>query len=373
MPWLKRNLLLVIGGVVALGLLGFAGYFFYSKLQLEDAVKGQLDDQTKELERLMKLDPHPGTEKVNNIEAARKQEQDLQAFLAQAQKVFCKPDYPKGLGGGQFRLLLDNTLDDLRRSADRAGVKLPQDYGFTFSGQKTLMAFDQPTIEPLAMALMDIRNVAKILFEARVLSLDGIRRTGIATQDVPNPNTGISEFWNRKPQTNDLDISTPYEFTFRCFTPELAAVLEGLYRSTNFYIVKNVATDTTLAAGTEPDPNAEGGGTGMTPSSMQQMMMMMRYGGRMGGRTMMQPQMIAPVAPPPGSRGLPVLVDEKPFRTILWVDVVRLRDPNEAKAAKAAKPRRSVEPADPNAPPADPNAPAADTNAVPATPDEPGK
>ncbi len=368
MPWLKRNLLLVAGGVVALGLLGVACFFFYSKIQLETAISGQLEDQTRELDRLMKLDPHPGTEKVNNIEAARKQEQELQAFLARAQKGFSKADYPKGLGGGQFRLLLDNTLDDLRRAADKAGVKLPQDYGFTFSGQKTLMAFDQATIEPLAMALTDIRNICKVLFEARVLSLDGVRRTGIAAQDTPNPNTGISEFWNRKPFTNDLAISTPYEFTFRCFTPELAAVLEGLYKNTNFFVVKNVATDTTIAATTEAEPGAEGGAAPvMAPGMNSQMMMyMMRYGRMPGGRGMTPPPM-APVAPPPpGPRGLPVMVDEKPFRTILWVDVVRLREPGEAKASKAAKPRKSAEPADPNAPPADPNA-------APATPGEPGK
>ncbi len=296
MPWLKRNLLLVIGAVVALGLLGVAGFFFYSKVQLETTITSQLDDQTKELERLVRLDPHPGTEKVNNIEAARKQEQELQAFLTEAQKVFCKPDYPKGLSGGQFRLLLDNTLDELRRSADRAGVKLPQDYGFTFSGQRTLMAFDQPTIEPLAMMLMDIRNVCKILFEARVLSLDGIRRPGVASQDVANSNTGISEYWTRKGVTNDLSISTPYEFTFRCFTPELATVLEALYRSTNFFIVKNVATDTTIATGTEADANADSQAVpGMMPGmGSQAMMYMMRYG-RRGG--MMPPPMA--VGPPP--------------------------------------------------------------------------
>jgi len=346
MPWLKRNLLLVVVAALGVGSLGFAGYFLYAKVRLEQDVTEKLQNQTKELEDLTHQKPHPGNEKVNNIKAAEDQDKELRRFLAEARQAFKLPDYPKGLDSGQFKLLLDNSLDDLQRAAARAKVKVPPQYTFTFSAQKPLMAFEPETIEPLARMLTDIRAICHIIFDAKVLALDGIRRVAVATQDTPGSSSGPPEFWNRKPATNDLAITVPYEITFHAFTPELAAVLQGLYSCPQCFIVKNVAVDpapsTLLEKQAQPEqqvmPMLSMGGPGRG-MSLYQYLTMMRY----GGRYMRQmPPIEQPAVPQPGpgpAVGVKPVLDERPFRVIMWVDVVRLKEPGESAEPKGPKSR----------------------------------
>jgi hypothetical protein len=343
MPWLKRNLLLAVGGVLGAGLLGFAGYFLYARIRLEQQVTEKLQTQTRELEDLTKQKPHPGNEKVNNIKLAEDQERELQRFLAEARQTFVLPDYPKGLDSGQFKLLLDNTVDELQRAAARAKVKIPPQYAFTFAAEKPLMAFEPETIEPLARMLTDIRAICHVIFDAKVLALDGIRRAPVATLDTPGTSGGPAEFWNRKPATNDLAITVPYELTFHAFTPELAAVLEGLYKCPQCFLVKNVVVDTAPSSLLEKQPEepempmlpmTRAGGS----MDFYRMLMLMRYG---RGRYMPQmPPVERPAAPPPGpgpGGGVRTVLDEKPFRVIMWVDVVRLKAPGESAPPKAPK------------------------------------
>jgi hypothetical protein len=356
MPWLKKNLLPAVGGLVAAGLLGFAGYFLYSRIRLEKDVSEQLAGQTSELEGLVSQNPSPGNEKVDNIKTAREQEQDLQKFLVEARPKFTPVAYPTGLSGGEFKLLLDTTIDELQRAAAPAGVKLPEDYAFSFAPEKPMVAFEPQHIEPLTVMLMDIRNVCLAIFEARVLTLDGIRRPAVTPQDTPNPS-GQSDFWGKKPATNDLSVSTPYEFTFHCFTAELGKVLEGLYRSPHCYIVKNIVVDQVPSTLLEKEAGQAGEMaplpmTGM-PAGMNyyQMMMMMRYR-RFPRYGPAPPPMEQPGIPPPGlgpPGGMTPMVDEKPFRAVMWVEGLRLKEPKATQTAGTGGQRgqRSAPPAEP--------------------------
>jgi len=339
MPWLKRNLLLVAGGVVALALLGFAGYFLWAKIQAESEVTDQLTAQTDELQRLKDLNPHPGNEKVNNIEAAKKQEQQLQEFLAQAKTTFAPLNYPTGLDSGQFRLLLDTTIDELQRAAAASGVKIQPQYAFTFGDQKRQMNFDSAVLPSLVMALIDIREVSHILFRSKVLTLDGIRRVAVSSQDTPGLTPGATDYWSKKPFTNDWAISTPYEFTFHCFTAELAAVLEGLYSHPHCFIVKNLVVDTAPTQLLEKEPTQIMPAAPMAMAPGMDFRMMMRYGLLRGPYGMAQPQVAAPPTPAPTARGgLTPMLDEKPFRVIMWVDSLRLKEIEETKPVSAPTP-----------------------------------
>jgi len=336
MAWLKKNLLLVISGAVALILLGAAGFFLYLQISKERDVTDKLSAQSTELDRLTKIDPQPTPA---NIDVIRGREKDLLAFVAEARKSFVPLSYPSNLDSGQFKLLLDTAIDELRRAADQAGVKISPGYAFTFSGQKSMVSFEANTIRPMAMALADIRELCSTLFGAKVLALDNIRRISVAAGDTPGPNPGQSEYWTRKISTNDLAYLVPYEFTFHSFTSELGAVLQTLARSPHCFIVKSVVVDTTpspLLVATNADTATP------TPAPLAGGMnaaMMARYGlGRYRGA----PQPVvpdAPVGPTPVRRnGQEILLEEKPFRVVMWIDVVRLRDPNEGAAAKGVKP-----------------------------------
>ncbi len=352
MSWLKKNLYLVIGGVVALGLLGFGGYFLYAKIAQENEVTDSLKTQTEQMEAVSKKEPQPGNAKVNNIEMAKNQEQELQAFLSRARKTFVSVPSPANLDSGQFKILLETTVDQLRRAAGSAGVKLPSDYVFTFVAEKPLMTVEAGSVQPLTQSLLTIQEVCQVLFSARVLALDGIRRIAITAQDTPSPTPGQSDYWNRKPETNDLAIITPYEFTFHCFTAELASVMQGLATNRYCFIVRNMMVDTGTSTVLDTNATATGEAPVVPSAAMQQYQMMMRYGGRYGGR---MPQM---AMPPPETMGTPgnpapikrngmtVVLNEKPFRVVLRVDAVRMLEGSEGKAgakpAKAARPARGA-------------------------------
>ena len=69
MDWIKRNLYFLIGGLVALVLMGLAGYYLYSEWQVNNEIYTKLEEQYAELKRLNEQQkPHPGSDKVNNID-----------------------------------------------------------------------------------------------------------------------------------------------------------------------------------------------------------------------------------------------------------------------------------------------------------------
>lgn len=344
MDWIKKNLFLVVGSVVALALLGLAGFFLYSKYILESEVSANLQAQTEELDRLSRLRPHPGDRKVDNIKAAKDQDLELQQFAKQLRETFVPINSPTNLASGELKLLLDSALDDLQRSAQRAGVKTPANFAFGFSSQRTQVSFDQNVIKPLTFAIEEIRAMSKVLFDARILTLDSIRRVPIGSTDGGamaslSAAMGPGDTWPKKPSTNSLAILTPYEFTFHCFTPELASVLQGLAQNPHGFLIKNVQVDTVPSSLLETNsldspamPTPMLGMGGMNPA------MMARYGiGRYGGRPMAPPPEEATQTGPTPTRrgGLNIMLEEKPFRVVMWVDVLRLLDPNEAQPSRS--------------------------------------
>jgi hypothetical protein len=216
---------------------------------------------------------------------------------------------------------------------------------FTFANQKPLMAFDADTIEPLAMMLTDIKAICRIVFDAKVLTLDGIRRVAVATQDTPPATGGTGDYWYRKPATNDLATTVPYEFTFHSFTPELAAVIEGLYRCPQCFMVKNVVVDTAPSSLMEKQAEQQAAPMLPGPGGGMDLYRMLMMGGRYRSRYMPPPPPAEqPTAATPGpgpGGGMRTVLDEHPFRVIMWVDVVRLKEPGASAAPKAPK-RRSA-------------------------------
>ncbi|MBI4326498.1 MAG: hypothetical protein HY674_14715, partial [Chloroflexi bacterium] len=112
MPWLKRNLFLVLGGLIALGLLAFALYFLMGKSKADAAVTEELDGQIAAFKELVNRPVHPGTEKVNNIQAARQDLKRLHGFTADLRKHFVPSPLPEKLNSQAFRSYLDNTISE---------------------------------------------------------------------------------------------------------------------------------------------------------------------------------------------------------------------------------------------------------------------
>ena len=121
MAWLKRHLLLAIGGLIALALLGTGTWYLLGNITRNDEVAKDLDDQKHRLEELFARDPFPHR---TNIDAAKREIARMQSVIAQARQSFTPVPYTNATGL-EFKKLLDNTVDELQKKAEKSSVTLP--------------------------------------------------------------------------------------------------------------------------------------------------------------------------------------------------------------------------------------------------------
>lgn len=363
MPWLKRNLVLIIGVAVALALMGLAGFYSFNAMGKNRAIEEQLTQLTDEFQQLVnpKGKPDPGDEKVNNIAIAREQHERLKEILQLTRSQFGTLPYPTNVNAGEFKLLLENTIQDLTRMATNAGVKLPPRFNFTFNAQRTIMNPDKPDL--LAPMVLDVGVICDILFKAKIHELLSMRRAAVSADDTPSSG----EFLPNKLATNDLAVVVPYEVAFRGFSSELAAVVRGFYSVPQCFVIKNITVEKgeIPVTGQETSPVMPGPYSGMNPYTMMMMMNRYRSGGEMmrgnpyamrgmmnpyGSPYGMMPPMVAPTPAPAAAPQKPGL-DENPLKITIFVQLYRLKPP-EAKGARPAR-RAPVVPTTDAAPPAE--------------------
>lgn len=356
MPWLKRNLFLVVGGAVALALLGFAGFFLYAKIQKNREVTEQLDAQTQELMRLATRNPHPGTDQLDNITAAQKEAEKLQLFVGKVKQFFPptleESQLPEFERPREFRARLDRTIAELQRGAETSGVDLPvTNYLFTFAPQKSSVTYANNVILPLTAQLLEIKALCEILYNAKVVAIQNLKRSSVATEDQ-----GFTDYMTNKPVTNQYAIASPYEVTFTGFSEELANVLEGIVKSPTCFVVKSLTIEhadsapgmydqTTMPYEQSPYPNPYGYNQGLESrygmgissryggaGGSSRYGMSSRYGGAPGGG--MDPSLAqryglsTPAVPQPGTArrsASGMLLEEKLLRITLSLDAVKLK------------------------------------------------
>lgn len=323
MAWVKRNLGLVIGGVIALALLGVAGFYLWSNYQQDQEVTAKLDETTDKFKSLLNRPLQPGGEgaKVNNIQLLKDENARMDRFLQDVRARFGKREIPTNISNRDFRAMLDNTIHDLQRSADSLGITVPgkKDYWFTFAPQKTAVEFKN--VEMLTHELMDVKDLCDILFSAKVSDIVGIKRVPASSEDNNQTDFMPSD---KKATTNEFAIITPYELRFQGFSSELARVLDRFTAAKRCFVVRSVAVD-----------KAPTGEAGETPQPLMNPMMS-RYGGRYGMPTP------PPTAAPRPQRPANVLLDENKLLMVLQVDAVRLKEAAAPKAAPKAPAKQQV-------------------------------
>ncbi len=331
MPWIKRNLLFVAVGVVALLLMGFAGFFLFKNIRQDSTVTEELNQQIFELRRIYEQPAHPGTDTVDNLGAAKKEQKRLNEFLADARKLFVPvPTYEKTNDKG-FNNLLLNTIYELQTGASNSGVILPPQYAFTFSAQSGKLTFTAGSIEPWTAQLSEIKAICQILYNSKINALEGLRRVPVSLDDP----SGTPDYLPTVIVTNDVSIVTPYEATFRCFSRELGSVMDGILHSTNCFIVKTIMVEQSkmLVPGSTPNMAAPLQYTpAYTPPAAAYPSD--RYGlrgrGGEGAGRYNTPPTVAPVTPgvvfrPAAPTGPVVFQSEKPLHITLMIDVVKLK------------------------------------------------
>src|ERR1043166_8819468 len=119
MSWIKRNLLFVIGACVALLLMVGAGFYTWTGWSHHSAARDDLEGKYATLKTLMNANPNPGSGNVDNIKAAREQQQTVRRAFEQAAKHFENiPEIPEGgtnVTAEAFANSLSRTISSLQR------------------------------------------------------------------------------------------------------------------------------------------------------------------------------------------------------------------------------------------------------------------
>jgi hypothetical protein len=301
MVWIKRNLVFVIGAVMAAGLLAAAGVYDWQNWQRNNAALDALNETYATLQRLNTQNPSPGNDRIDNIKTAREQEQQLQAWIQQAGQYFQPiapiPDSPNGVTDAKFASARDHTLSELQIDAGNASVVLPPKYSFSFEAERTLVKFAPGSLDALARQLGEVKTICELLYTAKINSLDGIRRVRVSDDDTSGPQ---SDFIDQPAVTNGLAVFEPYQVTFRCFSQDLGTVLSSFASSPHGFIVKDINVQPAAGAAT----TSTGAGGGFDPSA--------------------PPPAYAPTPGPAGRGGLQTVLNEQLLSITLDVDIVKL-------------------------------------------------
>jgi hypothetical protein len=322
MVWIKRNLFVVIGGVVAVALLAVAAVFAQGAQQKQSDAAQSLQSYTSSVNALLNARPFPND---GTIEKFEEETGVIRQFSRDAERLF---EYVPAarMDGQQFKIHLLKALVQLQADATNSNVEIPDQYQFTFGHLVPMPNLLPYSIEPLQESLADIQHLCKILYESKVHALENIKRFPAYPREPGR--TGLSfDYWPRTNVTSSEAVfkSTPYEFRFRGFTSELTEVLNQFASADRFYVVRKIEVAQAAGAlrpgmmgmgGEGGDDGAMGGlptAPGATLTLAQRMQLMQIRA--------QQKSVIRRSGAPPELR---TVVDEKPLRITVVLDVVKL-------------------------------------------------
>lgn len=235
MLWIKRNLFLVIFGVIALGLLGWSVMFFMGKRAANTKLEEDLQAAKSQLDALYAKDPFPNETNINDARAqVVRVRKDVNAV-----KEYFQPVLFEKVADKDFTVLLQNTLVDLQKRAQQVGIQLPEpDYAFSFKAQKNALTFAPGSFPTLPMQLAEIKALTEIIYEAKINRITNIKRMKVTTDDPE----GSPDYHQLTTQTNTFTqtVSNPYQFEIHSFSGDLGKVIEGLYKSKHGFILKSL-------------------------------------------------------------------------------------------------------------------------------------
>jgi hypothetical protein len=264
MGWIKRNLFFVIGLVVAVLLLGGAGFYDFQSWQANQDALSKLTDIYNQIQQDNGYHPAPGNDKVNNIQIAKDQQQQLQVWLKSAHEYFQPilpiPNPPDGqVTSEMFAPALSKVIRQLQKEAQDASVQLPPQYYFSFTAQSDKAVFDSSSLGQISQELGEVKTIVEILFGARINGLESIQRVAVSKDDTGGDQ---ADYITDQPTTENMAVLTPYQVTFRGFSSDIANVLTAFASSPNGFVIQSVSVQPASAtAATQAMPgNANPGG-----------------------------------------------------------------------------------------------------------------
>jgi hypothetical protein len=239
MSWVKRNLFFVIGAAVAGVLIILAVVNLIGKLGQDKLATDELEQQWHTLKGYYEMNPFPSQE---NLNAMRGDVNRLRKFMADGRPLFTPVKATLYNNPQQFKTALDNMVAQLNASAKKAGVLLPPQFYYGFQGQANQLNFSLGGMRTMSHQMAEIQKFCEILFDAKINRLESVARARAGVDD-DNPAIPTAELTDETIRTNRLGAIYPYRLTFRCFSGELAAVMEGFANSPHGFLVKAVEVE----------------------------------------------------------------------------------------------------------------------------------
>ncbi|HWC60975.1 MAG TPA: Amuc_1100 family pilus-like protein [Verrucomicrobiae bacterium] len=308
MSWAKRNIYFLVSCIVAVVLLGAAGWYCWASSQANNANWDQLKAAYDQLKTLADKPFGPGNDKVNNIQAAKEQTEEVKKRVAEMEKFFTPiPSIPNTnhLNDRILAFAVRDTVSQIRAAAQARGVTVPTttpDFAFSFSLQMGKTIYDPNSADMLARQLGEVKVICDTLFAARIMALDSIQRERTSDDSSQQGQYATQpDYVDSISVTNGSTVISPYQITFECFTPQLGTVLANFANQKHTMVVKTLdIAPADMIGGMGMD-----GGGGRYPSETT-------YGNPYG----------TPQATFRG--GLPTIIDEKKLKVIMLVDVVKI-------------------------------------------------
>lgn len=307
MAWIKRNLIVVISGAVALLLIGGGVWYLLQAMDKNKAMDDEIGGLRSELNTLVSKPVSPNQQ---NISAAQAEVKRVNEFIVQAKAFFPSSPAPEGqLNNQTFAALLHNTVADLHKEATAAGILVASNYHFSFETQWPAVSFPPASLHPLSERLSEVKQLASLLFKAKVNSLISIQRARV-TDEVPGA-TAAGDYLPEAPHLSESvgTVMWPYQLTFQTFTPELATVLEQISRMPEAYVVRSVVVEPAEALPAQrPPPGAPPGTPPGAPPVRP-------------GRNALRPP--GTPAAPATSGGLETILNERLLRVVMRIEVIK--------------------------------------------------
>src|SRR5207244_2650456 len=161
-------------------------------------------------------DPFPHR---TNIDSAKREIARMQSVIGQARQSFTPVPYTN-VTGLAFKTLLDNTLDELQKKADKSSVMLPKNYECSFDAQNEGLKLSPAIFPKINIQLAEVRAICGILFDSKINELVNVKRVRISADDPAGSPDYLDS--SRSDVTNDITgaILSPYQVELRCFSSE---------------------------------------------------------------------------------------------------------------------------------------------------------
>ena len=316
MLWIKRNLFLAVGGLIALLVLLGGLYYLWSGIQRNNELEEKVtENQTKLNNFYNSPEPFPSR---NNIDLAKTETEKLHQAAARSRKYFASVPAEK-VTGVAFRSYRDNTLDGLRKDAAAADTKLPNNnYAFSFLAQNGQTQFSPGTFPLIPEQMAEVKAICETLFKSSATQIGNIRRARVSDEDA---KTGGTDYLSLGIVTNTEAqvITSPYEITFYSFSGNLAQIMTALAKAPYGVVLKAIQVE-----GEDASKLADAGGppvqgvAGVVPLRPPPARV---PGGVMAPGTPASRPLTGGAAG--GSRRAQTKLDEKPFKVTMLLYVVK--------------------------------------------------